>query len=645
MVNLLLFLGVICASGPCFAADPPGSDGPIPSLDQQYNQAKFYFNQLGNNTKLSLERDNWLKGGQNFRRIYLSAPQSPLAPSCLFMLGRMYLEMFDRFAKTEDLDEAISYFNDTARLFSDHKLADDSYYAIGQLYLQNKKDPKQAALYFSKVVTDYPSGDLFGKSSEMLKMLSKEHDIPLPRVMMGSSQIDKLNYVLPVKYWSSQDYTRVVIVASGPVNYREELLEKTKDQPRRLYIDFKNSYIEPRYRAIVPIEDGLLRSIRTGQFSEDVVRVVLDIDTLDSYKIYSLPDPFRVVIDVRGQALVANQEQQSKQPPKLSSTTIDSSPPPVAPPTPATPGTSPALPEMSSADADLTAPATPEVAALPPPPDVTPPPPPFKRITRTQKKIRVQAAQAQAEPDSPKKDPKAKSLSLAQQLGLGVKRIVLDPGHGGKDPGAIANGIKEKDVVLAIAKSLRPVLAKELGCEVILTRNEDQFLSLEERTAIANTNSADLFISLHVNAHPSDKVRGFETYFLNLTTNAEAMRVAARENATSTHQMSDLQDILSDILKNSKIAESSRLAKQVHDAMMSGLSADNNFGKIKHLGVKQAPFYVLLGAQMPAILIEIAFISNKEDAENLASPEFITALSEQISLGIKSYINSITASL
>ena len=649
LLNCFLFSGLISVPHPSEAAEPPVAESGAPSLDEQYNQAKFYFNQLGNSTKLSLDRENWLKGGENFRRLYLASPQSVLAPSCLFMLGRMYLEMFDRFSKQEDLDEAISYFNDTARLFSEHKLADDSYYAIGQLYLKNKNDPKQAALYFGKVVTDYPAGDLFGPSAEMLKKLSKEHDIPLPKVMMGSSQIDKLNYVLPVKYWSSRDYTRIVIVASGPVNYREQLLEKTADQPRRLFIDFKNSYIEPRYRAAIPIEDGLLRSIRTGQFSEDVVRVVLDIETLDNYKIYSLPDPFRVVIDVRGQSATTAQEPHGKQPPKLSSTITPA--PPVAIDSIATPApaSSPApreavLDEVTPPLSPSPLPAAPAVVASPPP-DPAEVTPPFKKISRTQKKIIVRNTPVSSEQEAKKKDPKAKPISLAQQLGLGVKRIVLDPGHGGKDPGAIANGIKEKDVVLAIAKSLQPILAKELGCEVFLTRTDDQFLTLEERTAIANTKEADLFVSLHVNAHPSDKVRGFETYFLNLTTNAEAMRVAARENATSTHQMSDLQDILSDILKNSKIAESSRLAKQVHEAMMSGLTAQKDFGKIKNLGVKQAPFYVLLGAQMPAILIEIAFISNKEDAGNLSSPLFITALSEHISVGIKSYINSITASL
>ena len=237
-----------------------------------------------------------------------------------------------------------------------------------------------------------------------------------------------------------------------------------------------------------------------------------------------------------------------------------------------------------------------------------------------------------------------KELSLAQQLGLGIKKIVIDPGHGGKDPGASAFGLKEKNIVLDIAKKLAPILEKETGAEVILTRTTDIYIPLEERTAIANTNDADLFISLHINAHPSEKVHGLETYYLNLSTNAEAMRVAAFENATSTHQMSDLQDILSDIMKNSKINESSRLAGFVHNSLcngMEGVQKDN----FKNLGVKQAPFYVLIGAQMPAILIEIAFITNQMDSDNLNTDSFLEVIADDIVAGVQSYIHSTAASL
>jgi N-acetylmuramoyl-L-alanine amidase len=232
---------------------------------------------------------------------------------------------------------------------------------------------------------------------------------------------------------------------------------------------------------------------------------------------------------------------------------------------------------------------------------------------------------------------------LAQQLGLRVRTIVLDPGHGGKDPGAIAFGLKEKDIVLKVAKMLAPILEKRLRCKVILTRTTDVFIPLEERTAIANTHDADLFVSLHINASPSEKAHGIETYYLNLTTNPEAMRVAARENATSTHQMSDLQNILSDIMKNSKINESARLAELVNNSIITGLK--KNFSDIKSMGVKQAPFYVLIGAEMPAILVEMSFITNKDDVKHLQNNHFLENIASDISSGIQSYISSNTAGL
>lgn len=600
LIFLVLFLQLFCSLSVVSATEDVGNQ-PLP-VSRRYAEAKFYYNQLQTNSSLSASRDNWLKGTRNFRRIYLSSPKSELAPGCLFMLGRIYHDMYERFQVGLDLEESISYFKDIARLFPKDRLADDAYFALGNIYLDKKGNPQAASEFLTEIVSIYPSGDMHSKAGDLLKILSQEYNIPLPEVMVSSTVENKLNYVLPVKYWSSDDYTRVVIMASGPVTYKEVLLEETANTPRRLYLDFNKSYIEPKYRAPIPIEDGLLRRIRTGQFSPDTVRVVLDIESIDSYKIFSLPDPFRVVIDVRGEKrveqivtrvpVIAQKQQKTilKQPTKTVSKSKD------------------------------------------------------LIVLRDRKKVPVSSTSVEKMDSLETGPPSLATLTLAQQLGLGVRKIVIDPGHGGKDPGAMAFGLKEKDIVLHIARQLAPVLEKELRCEVLLTRNDDSFIPLEERTAIANTQNADLFVSLHINAHPSSRVRGLETYYLNLTTNAEAMRVAARENATSTHQMSDLQDILSDIMKNSKISESSRLAQQVHNSILT--EAENKgYINIKNLGVKQAPFYVLIGAQMPAILIEIAFISNQQDARNLSDSRFVQMLTQEIAAGIRAYVTDTTAQL
>ncbi|MBW1721104.1 MAG: N-acetylmuramoyl-L-alanine amidase [Deltaproteobacteria bacterium] len=233
-----------------------------------------------------------------------------------------------------------------------------------------------------------------------------------------------------------------------------------------------------------------------------------------------------------------------------------------------------------------------------------------------------------------------KSVSLARQLGLTVKRIVIDPGHGGKDPGCfLKGGIKEKDIVLQMAKILAAKIKKKLGCEVILTRTRDVFIPLDERTAFANTKKADLFISLHINAHKKPGVHGLETYFLNMATDARAVMVAARENATSEKNISDLQVILNSLLLNTKITESSRLAAAVQKSMV--YEARRRYRNIKSLGVKQAPFYVLIGAEMPAILVETGFITNPTERKRLLSHSYQETLSNGIVKGVARYIQSI----
>ena len=230
-----------------------------------------------------------------------------------------------------------------------------------------------------------------------------------------------------------------------------------------------------------------------------------------------------------------------------------------------------------------------------------------------------------------------KKLSLAQQLGLGVKSIIIDAGHGGKDTGAIGkNNVYEKDLNLKIARKLSQKIQQNLGLETFMTRDSDRFIPLEERTAIANTRHADLFVSIHINASPNPLAEGVETYFLNLATDAESIRVAAFENATSTKRISDMQKILKDLMLNSKIDESNRLANRIQQDLVQSLN--EKYSPIKNLGVKQAPFYVLIGAKMPAILVEISFISNDRDRERLCQDDYLDQVAEGLLQGIKDYI-------
>jgi N-acetylmuramoyl-L-alanine amidase len=242
------------------------------------------------------------------------------------------------------------------------------------------------------------------------------------------------------------------------------------------------------------------------------------------------------------------------------------------------------------------------------------------------------------QPSLPKPNKEGK-YTLARQLGLQVGTVVIDPGHGGGDPGAIGyNGLQEKMVTLDIAQRLKKILEDQLECNAILTRSDDTYMTLEERTAIANTNSADLFLSIHTNANPSKSTRGVETYFLNFAISPEAAALAARENAISHKNMAKLQDLVKKITLNTKIDESKELAHNIQNNMYSYLK---RWG-IVNLGVKQAPFYVLIGANMPSILVEVSFITHPVEESLLEKESYRQHIAEALYEGIKSYMSSLS---
>lgn len=393
------------------------------------------------------------------------------------------------------------------------------------------------------------------QESAAAQKAAADNQDPAPSIETSSTETVT---VTNLRFWSNPNYTRVVIDADKEASYYHHLLKKDPsiNKPQRLYVDLSNSRLGEQIRKSIPIHDDLLIDARAGQYTTDSVRVVVDIKSFETYKIFSLKDPFRIVIDVWG--------------------------------------------------------------------------------TRAAK-----APQVQPPAGTVKKGGKIPPGSLAKQLALGVRRVVIDPGHGGRDYGApgYLRGVHEKKVALQIARKLAKKIRKELKLEVILTRNGDRFLTLEERTAFANTKNADLFISIHTNASRDRRAYGIETYFLNLATDEEAIRVAAMENATSTKNISDLQKILFDLMQNAKINESSRLAGFVQSAMIGHLK-NKRYVRVKSKGVKQAPFYVLLGAQMPSILIETAFISNARECKRLVDPKFQERIAEGIVKGIRGYIKA-----
>ena len=231
-------------------------------------------------------------------------------------------------------------------------------------------------------------------------------------------------------------------------------------------------------------------------------------------------------------------------------------------------------------------------------------------------------------------------MNLAQRFRHGLGRIVLDPGHGGKDPGAIGlSGLREKRVALDIALRTRRELRRiSPRSRVYLTRTTDRYISLPARTSFANEHDADIFISIHANSAHSRRAHGIETYLLSEASSGRALRLAARENGTTLARMSDLQKILNDLGLRSKVTESQQLASQVQQAMLSRLK--HSYHGVRNLGVKRGPFYVLLGAQMPSILVEVSFISNRREARRMRSPKYRQALAEGIARGIMRFVGA-----
>ncbi|MBQ4568178.1 MAG: N-acetylmuramoyl-L-alanine amidase [Desulfovibrio sp.] len=255
---------------------------------------------------------------------------------------------------------------------------------------------------------------------------------------------------------------------------------------------------------------------------------------------------------------------------------------------------------------------------------------------------RQNAAVAEALPDTPDAPPPSsrkvtapgQMANMANQLGLSVHTVFIDAGHGGRDPGATHNDVLERNITLDVAMTLGRLLRAN-GLEVVYSRKRDQAIALSERTHMANKERADLFVSIHVNASPDPSVHGVETYYLDLARNPQAARVAALENAGSDRRLGDMQDMLADVMLSARVGESRRLAGDIQRLTMFRLKRRNY--EVRNNGVKSAPFHVLIGAQMPAVLVELGYCSNKAEAKKLLDPKYRLALAEGLAEGILAY--------
>ena len=419
---------------------------------------------------------------------------------------------------------------------------------------------------------------------------------------------------------------RVTLEVDRETSFHGERL----DNPSRVFVDLQQTRTqEPLRDAVIPVTSGGLQRIRVGRHAGGLTRVVLDLAGPGRHSVYSLYNPYRVVIDLEaaaGQASVAPTASHSPAPVAA---------PPSAPPRPALSSAPPAAHAASAAPASAFPNPTPAIK-----PAVAPAPAPVPTAEANLPTVAADATPAPAllAPATPATTARG-DYSLSRQLGLGITRIVIDAGHGGHDPGAKVRGLTEASLTLDIALRLEELLGKQPGVEVVQTRRKDAFVSLEERAEIANRAGADLFISIHANASNNPRTRGVETYVLNFAGDAQAERVAARENAGSARAMRDLPDIVKAIALNNKVDESREFARFVQDSLFAQLKKNDK--TLRNLGVKQAPFMVLIGSTMPSVLTEVAFVTNREDAGLLRSEKYRQDVAQALLAGITRYQQSL----
>ncbi|WP_334269518.1 N-acetylmuramoyl-L-alanine amidase [Edaphobacter sp. HDX4] len=459
----------------------------------------------------------------------------------------------------------------------------------------------------------------------------------------------ELAQVSGIRHWSTPNYTRVAIDLGDDVTYEAARVPN----PDRIYFDLHGTRLAQSLvgKTFTVTDDGFLKEVRAAQFSNDVTRVVLDVNDVTEYSAFLLPNPYRLIIDIHGsnvrsqfagsraaEPVITPPQKQStaKVPaPRTETDQVATSRHPV----PDSVATSSSATTTDVADIshqpgrqDATSlPTSKPIAVVPTKGAAANSASTAHRSRRSRSEIAESAEPARAA--VPTADGQT---SLVRALGLKIGRIVIDAGHGGHDSGTIGvDGLEEKDVVLDVALRLGKILHERLGAEIIYTRSDDTFIPLETRTAIANKAQADLFLSIHANSSRDPSARGVETYYLNFTSQPDALQVAARENAVSDQSVYQLSDLVKKIALKEKIDESREFASDVEENLYSGLERGNT--GLKNRGVKKAPFVVLIGANMPSILAEISFVTNPKDAEQLREPEYRQRVAESLFKGVAKY--------
>ena len=531
----------------------------------------------------------------------------------------------------KQVSQVMASFESIVRRFPASGYADNALWQAASLAdaayqrLNRQEDRDRAMRFYRWLVQEYPSSSFVKQANAKIASLGSTTMPTMTPVTVTTAPVGPAVAPIPsperatltsIQRVVLPNTVRVTIELDKEVVYREDRLSG----PSRLFFDLRNVQLTPALMdKVLTYGSDVVSKIRVGRHPDNTVRVVLDFEEVTKYSVFTLYSPFRLVIDAErpGSRLAS------------AATTVVPAPIP-APPLPASAKATPAP--------SLTAPVVVPVKPVPIREETIAPLIPEEAITPSAPVPAPLPSAPVISPTTPTANA-AGGFSIARQLGLSVSRIVIDPGHGGRDPGTISKGLSEAALTLDVALRLEKLLQKELGVEVVLTRRTDVFIPLEERTAIANRQNADLFLSIHANSSRSTGAKGIETYFLSFASSPEAEEVAARENSASEREMHQLPDIIKAITLNNKLDESRDLANMVQESLVTNLKKTNK--DVRSRGVKKAPFVVLIGAQMPSVLAEIAFITNRQELQLLKTSAYKDKIAQALHAAVLRYRKSL----
>jgi N-acetylmuramoyl-L-alanine amidase len=611
---------------------------------------------------------DYLKLARAFDLVYRTDPAYSGTPAAIAAEAEIYREMGGVFFSRSYYQSAAASYQFLADQYPGASVARNALFTAGEVYRVDLEDPDEAAKAYTRYITTYPYAPKVQEAKLHLKELNAHLAAQASLRAKAAEAADSepaghanaqgdLVAVNDVHYWEGPDYTRIVVTLADEAKVESQRLS----HPDRLVFDLPGTRVSrPLAGKDFSVGNGFVQHIRVAQFKPDTARVVLDVSGLKDYSSFTLPNPYRLIIDVHGpaQAPVAGAPRRS-----VSTADAGTSRPSAKASHSATGAVAEATPPASASDATWQPFGASGSSRIKP---ITDPDSTVKEYDLKDKEAGGRAASSPApvvdttggsvesktgvpagtgtSPALARTQPSAAASSgsptLTRALGLKIARIVIDPGHGGHDTGTIGpEGLEEKNVVLDVALRLRKLIEQRMGSEVVMTRTDDTFIPLEERTAIANQRSADLFVSIHANASKDESARGIEVYYLNLTSDPDSLEVAARENATSQESVYQLQNLVKKIALSEKVEESSEFARQVDHSLE--LATVRNGNGQPDRGLKKAPFVVLIGANMPSILAEISFLTNPRDERLLSKSDYRQQIAEGLYRGIQSYVASL----